>query len=161
MFEFLVLETFQAGLSWITVLRKREEFRSAFDGFKPEKIALYDNDKIEELVHNPGIIRHRAKILATVSNAEAFLDTVKEFGSFSAYLWDFNDHSILVNHWKDLKEIPSQTALSDRISRDMKKRGFRFVGSTVIYAYLQAIGMVNDHLVSCFRHKDLLHPEKS
>ena len=155
MFEFLVLETFQAGLSWITVLRKREEFRAAFDQFSPERIARYDKDKIEDLVHNAGIIRHRAKIIATVANAKAFLETVEKFGSFSRYLWAFNDHRILVNQWNTLEELPARTALSDAIAKDMKRRGFRFVGSTVIYAYLQAIGMVNDHLVSCFRHREI------
>ncbi|MCD6543229.1 MAG: DNA-3-methyladenine glycosylase I [Flavobacteriaceae bacterium] len=155
LFEFLILETFQAGLSWITVLRKRENFREAFDHFDYQKIAKYDDKKYNELLQNAGIIRNRLKIKATISNANAFMDIQKEFGSFSKYIWGFVNHKPIVNHWKTLEEIPVNTAISDKLSADLKKRGFKFVGSTVIYAHMQATGMVNDHVVDCFRFKEI------
>lgn len=154
-FEFLVLETFQAGLSWMTVLRKRENFRKAFDNFDPKKVAKYDKRKINQLLKDEGIIRNRRKIEAAVNNAKRFLEVQSEFGSFDKYMWDFVDNKPVVNKWKKLPQIPATTKLSDEISKDMKKRGFTFVGSTVIYAHIQAIGMVNDHLVSCFRYREL------
>lgn len=155
LFEFLILETFQAGLSWITVLRKRENFREAFDQFDYQKIAKYDDKKYHELLQNAGIIRNKLKIKATISNANAFMDIQKEFGSFSKYIWGFVNNKPIVNHWKTMKEIPATTEISDILSTDLKKRGFKFVGSTVIYAHMQATGMVNDHVVDCFRFKDV------
>jgi len=154
LFEFLILETFQAGLSWITILRKRENFREAFDQFDYRKIAEYEDDKINELLTNSGIIRNHLKIRAAISNAQSFINTQKEFGSFSNYMWAFVDHKPIINKFATMKEVPATTELSNQISKDMKKRGFKFVGSTVIYAHMQACGMVNDHLISCF-----LHPE--
>ncbi|HEY0091340.1 MAG TPA: DNA-3-methyladenine glycosylase I [Flavobacterium sp.] len=151
LFEFLILETFQAGLSWITILRKRENFRIAFDNFDYKKVAEYDEDKIGELMLDAGIIRNGAKIKAAVSNAIAFIEVQKEFGSFSKYIWNFTDGKPIVNHPKTLKDIPPTTPLSDEISKDLKKRGFKFVGSTVIYAHMQATGMVNDHVTDCWR----------
>lgn len=148
-FEFLILETFQAGLSWITILRKRENFRKAFDNFDYKKIALYNQDKIKELLQNEGIVRNRLKIQATVNNAQAFMKVQEEFGSFSNYIWKFTGGKPIVNCPKTLKDIPATTPLSDTISKDLKKRGFKFVGSTVVYAHMQATGMVNDHLESC------------
>jgi len=156
LFEFLILETFQAGLSWITVLRKRENFRKAFDNFDYKKIALYDDKKYESLLQNAGIIRNKLKIKATISNAKAFISIQKEFGSFSQYIWPFTNGKPIVNAFKTLSELPAKTALSDILSKDLKKRGFKFVGSTVIYAHMQATGMVNDHVTSCFRYKELL-----
>lgn len=149
LFEFLLLETFQAGLSWITILRKRDSFRIAFDGFDYQKIALYQEDKIQELLNNPGIIRNQLKIRAAVSNAIAYMKVQDEFGSFSKYIWGFVNEEPLDNRPNELKEIQATTALSDEISKDLKKRGFKFVGSTVVYAHMQATGMVNDHIVSC------------
>lgn len=149
LFEFIILETFQAGLSWITILRKRENFRNAFDDFDYKKIAAYSQDKIEELLQDQGIIRNRLKVLAAVSNAQAFIKVQEEFGSFSSYFWGFTDGKPIDNKFKSLKEVPATTPLSDAISKDMKKRGFKFVGSTVIYAHMQATGMVNDHILSC------------
>ncbi|MDH3322552.1 MAG: DNA-3-methyladenine glycosylase I [Flavobacteriaceae bacterium] len=151
LFEFLTLETFQAGLSWITVLRKRENFRKAFDNFDYRKIAKYDDRKFEELIVDAGIIRNKLKIKATISNAIAFMDIQKEFGSFSKYIWGFVNHEPIINRWQTMDEIPASTEISDRLSKDLKKRGFKFVGSTVIYAHMQATGMVNDHVTSCFR----------
>lgn len=150
MFEFLILETFQAGLSWITILRKRENFRKAFDNFDAQKIAVYDDFKVQSLMEDAGIIRNRLKILATIGNARAYLEMAKEI-SLTHYFWSFVEHKPLVNEWNSLKEIPATTELSDRISKDLKKRGFKFVGSTVIYAHLQATGIVNDHVKNCFR----------
>lgn len=155
LFEFLMLETFQAGLSWITVLRKREHFRKAFDDFDYQKIANYDSHKIEELLQNVNIIRNRLKIKATVSNAQAFIVVQKEFESFSNYIWQFVNGVPIQNTFEKMDDIPSNTPLSDTISIDLKKRGFKFVGSTVVYAHMQATGMVNDHLISCFRHREL------
>jgi DNA-3-methyladenine glycosylase I len=152
MFEFLVLETFQAGLSWITILRKRENFRKAFDGFDYKKIARYDEAKIQDLLQDAGIIRNKLKVRATVSNAQAYMEVQKEFGSFVDYLWGFVNHKPVTNAWVHYKDSPATTELSDRISADMKKRGFKFVGSTVIYAHLQATGIVNDHQTNCFRY---------
>ena len=154
-FEFLVLESAQAGLSWITILRKRENYRKAYDGFDPEKVARYGEAKKQKLLANPGIVRNRLKIEASISNARLFLELRKEYGSFSAYLWNFTSGKPVRNKWKTLAEIPSKTELSDRIAADLKKRGFRFLGSTIIYAHLQATGLVNDHLVSCFRYKEV------
>lgn len=150
LFEFLVLETFQAGLSWLTILRKRENFRAAFDDFDYKKIATYNQEKIDELMQNAGIIRNGAKIRAAISNALAFMEVQNEFGSFSKYIWNFTGGKPIDNHPKTLKDIPATTPLSDQISKDLKKRGFKFVGSTVIYAQMQATGMVNDHVSDCF-----------
>ncbi|MBZ0327580.1 MAG: DNA-3-methyladenine glycosylase I [Altibacter sp.] len=155
LFEFLTLETFQAGLSWITVLRKRENFRKAFDGFDYKKIAKYDQKKMETLLQNEGIIRNKLKVKAAITNALAFIEIQKEFGSFSNYIWGFVNGTPIKNTLKSLSEAPANTALSDAISKDLKKRGFKFVGSTVVYAHMQATGMVNDHLVSCFRYHEV------
>ncbi len=155
LFEFLILETFQAGLSWITVLRKRENFRKAFDNFNYRKIAKYDEVKYEALLHDAGIIRNKLKIKATISNAHAFMHVQEEFGSFSNYIWGFTKGIPIKNKWKNKEQIPAKTVLSDKISIDLKKRGFKFVGSTVIYAHMQATGMVNDHLPGCFRYEQL------
>lgn len=155
LFEFLILEGAQAGLSWDTILRKRENYRSAFDGFDVNKVARYTDKTIERLLLNEGIIRNRLKIASAVSNAKAFLKIQKEFGSFDKYIWSFIDGKPIVNKWKDTSQIPAKTEASDAISKDMKKRGFNFVGSTIIYAHMQATGMVNDHLVSCFRYKEI------
>jgi len=152
-FEFLVLESAQAGLSWLTVLRKRENYRKAMDGFDPAKIALYDDKKLEELLQNVGIIRNRLKIKATINNAQKFLEIAREYGSFDKYIWSFTNTKSIVNQFTALSELPAKTNLSDQISLDLKKRGFKFVGSTIIYAHLQAIGVVNDHLTDCFRYK--------
>jgi len=154
-FEYLILETFQAGLSWITVLKKRENFRKAFDNFDYLKIAAYDEKKLESLINDAGIIRNRLKIKASVINAQNFIEVQKEFGSFSKYIWNYVDHQPLINHWKNMSELPATSAISDQLSKDLKKRGFKFVGSTVIYAHMQATGMVNDHVTDCFRHKEL------
>ena len=153
LFEFLILETFQAGLSWITILRKRENFRKAIDNFDYKKIAKYDDEKFEELMQNAGIIRNKLKIKATITNAIAFMEIQNEFGSFSNYIWKFTNGKPIINKWNRLSEVPATTVLSDSISKDLKKRGFKFVGSTVVYAHMQATGMVNDHLVDCFRYK--------
>ena len=155
LFEFLVLETFQAGLSWITVLRKRENFRKVLDNFDYKKIALYDEVKITELLQDAGIIRNNLKIRATISNAVAFMKIQKEFGSFSKYIWGFVNDAPIQNNIKSMSEIKATTATSDKLSKDLKKRGFKFVGPTVIYAHMQATGMVNDHAIDCFRHQDV------
>lgn len=155
LFEFLILETFQAGLSWITVLRKRENFRKAFDNFDYKKVALYDDKKQVSLLQDAGIIRNKLKIKATISNAIAFMAIQKEFGSFSDYIWGFVNHKPIQNKWKSMKEIPANTPLSELISKDLKKRGFKFVGTTVIYAHMQATGMVNDHTMDCFRYNEV------
>lgn len=155
LFEFLILETFQAGLSWITILRKRENFRKAFDNFDYKKVAAYGQDKIDSLLQDAGIIRNRLKINATVSNAQAFLKVQQEFGTFSDYIWGFVDGEPIKNKVKNYKNAPSKTALSDTLSKDLKKRGFKFVGSTVVYAHMQATGMVNDHEISCFRYDEV------
>lgn len=155
LFEFLILETFQAGLSWITVLRKREHFREAFDFFDYRKIALYGEKKLESLLQNPGIIRNKLKIKATVTNAQAFLKVQEEFGSFSNYIWGFVDGTPIHNSYTSISDLPANTPLSDTISKDLKNRGFKFVGTTVVYAHMQATGMVNDHLVDCFRYAEI------
>lgn len=151
LFEFLILETFQAGLSWITILRKRENFREAFDQFDYTIVANYTEDKIQELLENPGIIRNKLKVRAAVSNAQAFMQVQQEFGSFSKYIWGFTGGGSIVNVRQTLRDIPATTPLSDQISKDLKKRGFKFVGSTVVYAHMQATGMVNDHIESCWK----------
>ena len=148
-FEFLVLESFQAGLSWYMILKKRENFKIAFDHFNYQKIALYPDEKIEELMNNAGIVRNKLKILATINNAQKFMEVQKEFGSFSKYIWSFVDEKPIVNHPKTLAEVPATTEISDALSQDLKKRGFKFLGSTVVYAHMQATGMVNDHLTDC------------
>ncbi|MDR2206229.1 MAG: DNA-3-methyladenine glycosylase I [Flavobacteriaceae bacterium] len=149
-FEFLVLESFQAGLSWYTILAKRENFRKAFDGFDYKKIAKYSEKKVEELMQNQGIVRNRMKISAAVSNAQKFMEIQKEFGSFSKYIWNFVGGKPIVNHFKTLKDIPATTEISDFLAKDLKKRGFKFLGPTVVYAHMQATGMVNDHISECF-----------
>lgn len=149
-FEFLILESFQAGLSWYTILAKRENFRAAFDQFDYQKIAEYSEDKVEELIQNAGIIRNRLKILATINNAQKFMEVQKEFGSFSKYIWGFVNHEPIINRPKTLKEVPATTEISDGLAKDLKKRGFKFIGSTVVYAHMQATGMVNDHVEDCW-----------
>lgn len=151
LFEFLILETFQAGLSWITILKKRENFKLAFDDFDYKKIALYNEDKIQELLQNSGIIRNQLKIRSAVSNAVAFMKVQDEFNSFSKYIWNFTNGIPIQNHRQSLKEVPATTPLSDEISKDLKKRGFKFVGSTVVYAHMQATGMVDDHVEDCWK----------
>lgn len=152
LFEFLVLETFQAGLSWITILKKRDNFRVAFDNFDYKKIAHYDEHKIQSLLQDAGIIRNKLKVRGTVTNARLYMEIQEEFGSFSKYLWAYVDNTPIQNKVVHYKEAPANTPLSDAISKDLKKRGFKFVGSTIVYAFMQAIGMVNDHEVSCFRY---------
>jgi DNA-3-methyladenine glycosylase I len=156
LFEFMVLESAQAGLSWYTILRKREGYRRAFDGFDPAKIAQYDAVKVEELLANPEIVRNRLKVLATITNAQHFLAVQAEFGAFNAYVWGFVGGKPKVNAWRTLAECPASTAESDALSRDLKRRGFKFMGSTVCYAYMQAVGMVNDHGLDCFRRAEIL-----
>jgi len=151
LFEMLLLEGQQAGLSWITILNKRETFRQAFDNFDPRKIAEYDDNKIEELMQNSGIIRNRLKINAAITNARAYLRLVGEFGSLDRYLWQWVGFQPVKNHRRELSEVPSHTEISDKISKDLKKRGFKFVGTTIIYAFMQAVGMVDDHVATCFR----------
>ena len=152
-FEFLVLESFQAGLSWYTILKKRENFKKVFDQFNYKKIAKYSEEKVETLMQNEGIIRNRLKILATINNAQKFQAIQKEFGSFSKYIWGFVNHQPIINFPKNLKEVPATTEISDQLSKDLKKRGFKFLGSTVVYAHMQATGMVCDHLVDCHSKK--------
>jgi DNA-3-methyladenine glycosylase I len=153
LFEFLILETFQAGLSWYTILKKRENFRAAFDNFDYKKVANYGEEKVQELLQDAGIIRNQLKIRGTISNAIAFMEVQKEFGSFSKYIWNFTDGKPIENNRKSLKEVTATTPLSDEISKDLKKRGFKFVGSTVVYAHMQATGMVNDHVMDCWTQK--------
>lgn len=153
LFEKLVLDGFQAGLSWITILRKRENFREAFDGFDPERIVRYKPAKIEKLLTNEGIIRHRGKIEATVTNARAWLDIMDQNGGFSGYLWDFVDGKPVQNKWTHMGQVPAATEMSEKLSKSLKSKGFRFCGPTIVYAFAQAVGMVNDHMVSCPRHK--------
>jgi DNA-3-methyladenine glycosylase I len=155
LFEFLILEGAQAGLSWDTILKKRENYRRAFDDFDAEKIARYDEQKLEALLTDPGIVRNRLKIASAVGNARAFLAVQDELGSFDAYVWRFVDGAPIQNRWRRSDEVPAATAQSDVMSRELKRRGFNFVGSTICYAYMQAVGMVNDHLVSCFRHDEV------
>ena len=152
LFEFLILEGAQAGLSWDTILQKRENYRAVFDGFDPEKIARYDRRKIQALLGNPGIIRNRLKIASAVQNAHSLLKVRDEFASFDRYIWQFVDGKPRQNSWRTSRQIPATTAESDRMSKDLRKRGFNFVGSTICYAFMQAVGMVNDHVVRCYRH---------
>ena len=156
LFEFLILEGAQAGLSWDTILKKRENYRAAFNNFDPQKIAGYDRRKIQTLMNNAGIIRNRLKIASTVQNAKAFLEVQELFGSFDAYIWQFTGGSPIVNAWRSSKQVPASTAESDAMSKDLKKRGFSFIGTTICYAFMQATGMVNDHLTSCFRYSQLI-----
>lgn len=153
LFEFLILEGAQAGLSWITILRKREGYRELFDNFDAQKIARYSDSKLDKLLLNPSIIRNRLKVYGARKNARAFLNIQQERGSFSDYIWEFVDNSPVQNHWKSLREVPATSPASDKLSKDMKKRGFTFVGSTILYAHMQATGMVNDHTTDCFRHE--------
>jgi DNA-3-methyladenine glycosylase I len=155
LFEFLILEGAQAGLSWDTILAKRENYRKAFDNFDAAKIAAYDERKLAELMQNPGIVRNRLKIASSVQNAKAYLNVIEEFWRFDNYIWQFVDGKPIVNNWQAMKEVPAKTAESDAMSKDLKKRGFNFVGSTICYAFMQATGMVNDHLVSCFRYAEI------
>ena len=155
LFEFLILEGMQAGLSWLTILKKRQNFRNAFDNFDPYKIARYTEAKIMKLMQDQGIIRNRLKIEAAIKNGKAFLKIVKEFGSFDSYIWQFVDGKPIINRWKNLNEIPSSTVQSKAMSKDLKARGCNFVGPTICYALMQATGMVNDHEVGCFRHKEV------
>jgi len=155
LFEFLVLDAFQAGLSWSTILAKRENFRKAFDNFDYQKIAKYNQHKIDELLQNEGIIRNKLKINATIGNAKAFMQVQKQFGSFDKYIWSFTGGKPIINKWETMKDIPATSPESDAMSKDLKKRGFKFVGSTICYAFMQAAGMVNDHLTSCFRYKEV------
>lgn len=154
-FEFLVLESAQAGLNWLTILRKRENYRVAYDNFDVNKVAQYDNDEIEELLQNSGIIRNRKKIEASINNAKHFIEIQKEFGSFNKYIWSFVNSNPVINYWKEISEVPATSELSDKVSKDLKTRGFKFLGSTIIYAHLQATGIINDHLISCFRHNEI------
>lgn len=155
LFEMLILEGAQAGLSWITILRKRENYRRAFDNFNPQKIASYDEAKLNLLLQDPGIVRNRRKIEATIGNARAHLALKSEFGSLADFLWQFVDGRPTLNHWKTMQEVPATTSASDAMSKALQKRGFKFVGSTICYAFMQAVGMVNDHTVDCFRHREL------
>ena len=156
LFEMLILEGAQAGLSWITVLKKRENYRKAFDNFDVIKITKYSQKKIEKLLENPGIIRNRLKVNAAITNAKEFLKVQKEFGSFDKYIWQFVDHKPIINKFNSMKDLPANTEISDLMSKDLKKRGFKFVGSTICYAFMQATGMVNDHIKDCFRYRQLL-----
>jgi DNA-3-methyladenine glycosylase I len=155
-FEFLILEGAQAGLSWLTILRKRKNYQKAYHHFDPLRVSKYDHRYIKELLENEGIVRNRRKIEASINNARRFLEVKEEFGSFDRYLWRFVNHHPVVNRWKSLSEVPSRTTLSDEISKDLTKRGFKFVGSTIVYSYLQAVGVVNDHIVSCFRYHEII-----
>jgi DNA-3-methyladenine glycosylase I len=153
LFEFLVLDAFQAGLSWLTILKKRDNFRKAFDNFDPLKISAYSDKKIELLMKDEGIIRNKLKILATIENARSFLKIIEQFGSFDKYIWQFTGNKTIQNKWTSMKEIPAKTKESDAMSADLKKRGFKFVGSTICYAFMQAAGMINDHTTDCFRYE--------
>jgi len=155
LFEFLILEGAQAGLNWSTILRKRENYREAFDNFEANKIVKYNEKKLEQLLNNEGIIRNRLKINAVISNAQAFLKVQKDFGSFDKYIWKFVNHKQINNKFKDLSELPSQTGQSEQMSKSLKKRGFKFVGPTICYAFMQAVGMVNDHVIDCFRYNEI------
>ncbi len=155
LFEFLILEGAQAGLSWITILRKRDNYRKAFDHFDPNVIVNYTQQKVDELLQNEGIIRNKLKITSAIKNAKAFLEVQKEFGSFDQYIWSFTDGKTIQNHWASLSELPASTPESEAMSKDLKKRGFKFVGPTICYAFMQATGMVNDHTTDCFRYKEV------
>ncbi|OZM55937.1 DNA-3-methyladenine glycosylase I [Lottiidibacillus patelloidae] len=154
LFEMLTLEGAQAGLSWITILKKRENYKAAFDNFDVKKIANYDEEKVQSLLENKGIVRNKLKINSTITNAKAFIEIQKEFGSFSKFLWEYVNNQPIINNWTTINELPAKTDLSDKLSKDLKKRGFKFVGSTIIYAYLQGVGLVNDHIDSCFRKSE-------
>lgn len=154
-FEFLVLESAQAGLSWLTILKRREGYRIAYDGFDPAKVAKYDEKNIEEMMNYKGIIRNRRKIVASIKNAKVFLQIQNEFGSFDKYIWSFTDEKPIINSYKKLEDIPAKTELSQNISKDLKKRGCSFLGATIIYSYIQAVGIVNDHIINCFRYKEI------
>lgn len=156
-FEFLVLESAQAGLSWLTILKRRENYRRAFDNFDPAIVACFDEAKVEELMNNSGIIRNRRKIEAAINNAKCFLKIQQEYGSFCNYIWGFVNGKPIVNTYESLDQVPAATELSDTISKDLKSRGFKFLGSTIVYAHMQAVGIVNDHLVNCFRYNEILH----
>lgn len=158
LFEFLILEGAQAGLSWETILKKRDNYRNAFDRFDADKIAQYDQDKRQSLLTDAGIVRNKLKIESAILNARAFLAVRKEFSTFDAYIWSFVSNQPKQNAWKSLKEVPARTDVSDAMSKDLKKRGFKFVGTTICYAFMQAVGMVNDHLIDCFRHGELARP---
>ncbi|MCL2383858.1 MAG: DNA-3-methyladenine glycosylase I [Oscillospiraceae bacterium] len=155
LFEMLILETMQAGLSWITVLKKREAYREAFDGFDPKRIVLYDEAKVEELMKNDGIIKNRLKINSIINNSKVFLDIMNSQGSFSKMIWGYVNHTPIINHPKKLEDVPATTEISDKLSKDLKKMGFKFVGSTTVYAFMQAAGLVNDHLKDCFIYKEM------
>jgi len=155
LFEMITLEGAQAGLSWITILRKRENYRTAFGGFRPEKVARFSEARIRGLLTNAGIVRNRLKIESTISNARAVLEVQKQFGSLDAYLWQFVGGRPIVNRWREMKQVPPRSAESDALSKDLRKRGFHFVGTTICYAFMQAVGMVNDHLTTCFRYKQV------
>ena len=155
LFEFLTLETAQAGLSWSTILKRRKNYKKAYDNYDIIKIASYDENKIQELLNNEGIIRYRLKIESSINNAKQFLKVQDEYGSFSNYLWSFVDHKPIINSWKKLSEVPAETELSKQIAKDLKSKGFKFVGSVTIYAYLQAVGVINDHLTDCFRYEEI------
>jgi DNA-3-methyladenine glycosylase I len=155
LFEMIILDGAQAGLSWLTILKKRENYRKAFDNFDPKKVAKYDKRKVNQLLKNDGIIRNKLKVEAAVTNAKAFLKVQNEFGTFDKYIWKFVNGKAIVNSWKELKEIPAFTKESDAMSKDLKQRGFKFVGSTICYAFMQAAGLVNDHTIDCFRYKEL------
>ncbi len=160
LFEFLILDAFQAGLSWVTILKKRDHFRKAFDNFDTNAIANYSEDKIQKLIQDSGIIRNQMKIRAAVSNAQAFLRLQKEFGSFDNYIWQFTNHQTIINHWLDHTNIPTSTKESDAMSKSLKKNGFKFVGTTICYAFMQAAGMINDHTVNCFRYNEVQKNEQ-
>lgn len=155
LFEFLILEGAQAGLSWDTILAKRENYRKAFDNFDAKKIAKYNEKKFDELLNNAGIVRNRLKIKSAIQNANAYLMVVEEFGTFDKYIWSFVDGKPIINKWKNMEDVPAKTEISDVLSKDLKKRGFNFVGSTICYAFMQATGMVNDHIVLCFRYNEV------
>jgi len=161
LFEFLVLEGAQAGLSWITILRRRENYRQAFDNFDPQKVARYNQTKVKSLLQDPGIIRNKLKVNSAVQNAQAFLRIKEEFGSFNKYIWKFVNHQPIINAWTQMNQIPASTPLSETISKDLKKRGFNFVGPTIVYAHMQATGMVNDHVVTCFRYNQINEMEEN
>lgn len=153
-FEFLVLESAQAGLNWLTVLKKRENYRKAYDDFDVSKVSQYDENKFNELMQNAGLIRNKMKITASINNAKLFIEIQKEFGSFDKYIWSFVNNNPVINHWNDISEVPATSELSDKVSKELKSRGFKFLGSTIVYAHLQATGLINDHLESCFRHNE-------
>ncbi len=156
-FEFLILEGAQAGLSWSTILKKREGYRKAFANFDVEQVARFDENKIKQLLNNPAIVRNKLKVRSAVTNARNFIKIQEEFGSFDAYIWSFVEGKPVANNWEKMEEVPAKTETSDKLAKDLKQRGFKFVGSTIMYAHMQAVGMVNDHLVSCFRHKDIVN----